>query len=242
MKGRRYHFASVAMAAIALSVQPAAHAQTPAYAASASATPDTTFDAVLVRDIELAAARGIPAAPLLAKVREGRLKRAPAARIRLAVAALAARLDTARAALGADATPSELVAGADALSAGAGAGALRAVRAATLARPVAAPLGALAQLVASGVPTSRAVSMIVELLKRNATPAQVLAFGNSVESDAAGGVPAEESAVFRLHGIGSAGQLTTSTIDAAPASSQPGLSNMAAGSGPRTTRPPKRRP
>jgi hypothetical protein len=240
MTRRAHHFAYLAMAAIVLSAQPSAHAQTPAYAASASARPDTALDAVLVRDIELAAARGIPAAPLLAKVREGRLKRAPSARIRLAVAALAARLDTARAVLGADATPDELVAGADALSAGAGAGALRAVRAATAAHAVVAPLGALAQLVASGVPAARAVSMIVELLRRNATPAQVLAFGNSVEADAAGGVPAEESAVFRLHGIGSAGQVTTAT-DAVPAGSQIGNSALGA---PRTppTRPPTRRP
>ena len=132
------------------------------------------------------------------------------------------------------------MAGADALSAGAGASALRAVRAAMPSRAVAAPLGALAQLVASGVPSPRAVSMIVELLRRNATPAQVLAFGNSVEADAAGGVPAEESAVFRLHGIGSTGQATTAA-DAAPALSQPG-GNLAASARPPSTRPPKRRP
>jgi hypothetical protein len=243
MKRRDYHFAYVAMAAIALSAPSFARAQTPVYAASVSATADTALDGVLVRDIELAAARGIPPAPLLAKVREGRLKRAPATRIRLAVAALAARLDTARAALGADATPEELVAAADALSAGAGAGALRAVRAAARAHTIAAPLGALAQLVASGVPAPRAVSMIVELLRRNPTPAQVLAFGNSVEADAAGGVPAEESAVFRLHGIGPAGQSTATAADAAPAFTQPGLSNLgASAAGPRSTPPPKRRP
>ncbi|MFL5606057.1 MAG: hypothetical protein ACJ8AD_06395 [Gemmatimonadaceae bacterium] len=241
MRHRAYRVAYVAIAALMSSAPPSAHAQTPVYAASASAASDTTFDRALVRDIELAAARGIPAAPLLAKVREGRLKRAPNPRIRLAVAALAARLDTARAALGANATADELVAGADALSAGASAAALRAVRAATPARAMTASLGALAQLVASGVPTQRAVSMIVELLRRNPTPAQVLAFGNSVEADAAGGVPAEESAVFRLHGISPTGQSTAA--DAAPALSQPGaLSNQAAGSGPRSTRPPTRRP
>ena len=240
MMRRGYHFAYLALASIALSAPSAARAQRPMYAASASAMPDTTIDAVLVRQIELATARGVPAAPLLAKVREGRLKRAPAARIRLAVAALAARLDTARAALGADATPDDLVAGADALLAGAGAAALRAVRDATASRAVAAPLGALAQLVASGVPTSRAVSMIVELLRRNPTAAQVLAFGNSVEADAAGGVPAEESAVFRLHGIGSTGQGTAA--DAAPvAGNQQGFTSLGAPHSP-SNPPPKRRP
>jgi hypothetical protein len=244
MRRREYHFAYLVIAAIALSAPSSARAQRAAYAASVSASPDTTLDAVLVRDIELAAARGTPIAPLLAKVREGRLKRAPGARIRLAVAALAARLDTARSALGANATPEELVAGADALSAGAGAGALRAVRAAAATRTTVAPLGALAQLVASGVPTSRAVSMIVELLRRNPTPAQVLAFGNSVEADAAGGVPAEESAVFRLHGIGTPGQLSTTTAaDAAPVAGPPGAANLGAAAGaPRSTPPPRRRP
>jgi hypothetical protein len=225
--------------ALAASLPAAALAQAPVYAASATTSPDSILDAVLVREIERARLRGIPAAPLLAKVREGRLKRAPGARIRLAVSALATRLDTARAALGADATGDELVAGADALSAGASAAALRAVRAAAPNRSIAAPLGALAQLVASGVPAPRATSMIVELLHRNATPAQVLAFGNSVESDAAGGVPAEESAVFRLHGIGSSGQ--RDALSAPTAATDPrALSGTSLRPPPNTT--PKRRP
>jgi hypothetical protein len=217
----------------------AARAQAPVFAASAPTPLDSTLDAVLGREIELARARGVPAAPLLAKVREGRLKRAPGARIRLAIAALAARLDTARAALGAGATTDELVAGADALSAGASAAALRTVRAAAPNRSIAAPLGALAQLVASGVPPTRAASMIVELLHRNATPAQVLAFGNSVESDAAGGVPAEESAVFRLHGISSSGQADALSAPAM-ATDPRALSSSTLRPPPSTT--PKRRP
>jgi hypothetical protein len=227
------------LCAMAGSLPVAARAQAPVFAASASIPLDSTLDAMLVREIELARARGIPAAPLLAKVREGRLKRAPGARIRLAVTALAARLDTARAALGAGATTDELVAGADALSAGAGPTALRTVRAAALSRSIAAPLGALAQLVASGVPAMHAASMIVELLHRNATAAQVLAFGNSVESDAAGGVPAEESAVFRLHGIGPSGQ--ADALSTAPAATDPrSLSGSSLRPPPSTT--PKRRP
>lgn len=203
---RRGVFRVLAVGVLAAMTAPSgARAQAAVYAASAPAQ-DSTLDAVLVRDIELATSRGIPAGPLFAKVREGRLKRATNARIRIAVGALAARLDTARSALGADATAAELMAGADALSAGAGAGALRSVRAAAAAQSMAAPLGALAQLVASGVSAPRATSMIVELLRRKATAAQVLAFGNLVEADAAGGVPADESAVFRLHGIGSSDQ------------------------------------
>jgi hypothetical protein len=241
MTSRRCDFAVLAIWALAaVSTPRASLAQAPVYAASASVSLDSTLDAVLVRDIELAKSRGIPAEPLLAKVREGRLKRATSTRIRIAVAALAARLDTARAALGAEATPDELAAGADALSAGAGAGALRTVRAAATSQSLTAPLGALAQLVANGVPAHRAAAMIVELLRRNATPAQVLAFGNSVEADAAGGVPAEESAVFRLHGIGSSGQ-RAATTDAWGAAS-PGASSIGSSLHPPSTRPPKRRP
>jgi hypothetical protein len=177
---------------------PALQAQTPVYAASTSQG-DTTIDVSLVRLIEAANTRGLPAGPLLAKVREGRLKRASAPRIRNALAALVTRLDSARAALGGSASADELIAGADALAAGADASAVRAVRAASLGQPASAPLGALAQLVASGVPAPRAVSMVVELLRKRASPAQVLAFGNLVESDVVSGLPAEESATLRLH-------------------------------------------
>jgi hypothetical protein len=230
----------LALAALALvSGVRTAGAQAPVYAASAPTPTDSTLDVALVREIEAARTRGIPAEPLFAKIREGRLKRAPLPRIRTAVAALTARLDTARAALGVGSTKDELTAGADALAAGAGADALRTVRTAALGKPVTAALGALAQLVASGVPASRAVSMIVELLHRNATPAQVLAFGNSVESDAAGGVPAEESALFRLHGI-----VPSSGVGAAADAPLPaaGFENLSSGTRPGVTRAPKRRP
>jgi hypothetical protein len=68
-------------------------------------------------------------------------------------------------------------------------------------RDLAAPLGALAQLVASGVAPRRATQLIVELLHRDAPATQLLAFGNAVEADVGAGVPAEESALFRLRAI-----------------------------------------
>jgi hypothetical protein len=172
-------------------------------------------DPTIQFEIARARARGIPAEPLLSKVREGRLKRAPVPRIRSAVAALAVRLDSARAVIGPDATIEELTASADALAAGANANDLRMVASATAARPLSAPLGALAQLVASGVPSRRAAEMIVELLHRKPTGAMVLAFGNLVEADAASGMPAEEAAMFRLHSLGTAaGSAATSNLPA----------------------------
>ena len=173
-----------------------------AYAAGAPL--DSATQAALRVEMTRAQARGLPLEPLEAKVREGQIKRAAPARIRGAVAALATRLDSARAALGPTSNAAELVAGADALAAGADAGALRTLRTTGGARDLAAPLGALAQLVASGVAPSRATQMIVELLKRGVAPREVLAFGVAVESDVGAGVPAEESAVFRLRTIESA--------------------------------------
>ncbi len=172
----------------------------------------------------------MPVEPLLSKVREGRLKRAPVPRIRTAVAALAARLDTVRAIIGPDASLEELTAGADALAAGATPAELRVVSSATATRPVSAPIGALAQLVASGVPPKRAAEMIVELLRRKVGGAVVLAFGNLVESDAASGVPAEEAAAFRLHSLatGGAEALTRGApgnVGAASLLSRPGTAN-----------------
>jgi hypothetical protein len=213
-------------------------AQTPGRSAGAGgAAAVDTIDVALVHDIDDARRRGIPAEPLLAKVREGRLKRAPVPRIRSAVAALATRLDSARSALGANASAAEIGAGADALAAGATPASLRALRDAAAGRPLAPPLGALAQLVASGVPTPRATSMVVELLRRNATPAQLLAFGNAVETDAASGVPAEESALYRLHSLGGS---ATSTDLATPAA--PGSAATGGRPSPGTPVTPKRRP
>ena len=223
-----------------------ARAQAPAFTTLTAAAADTTLDPAMARDIENARARGVPAEPLLAKVREGRLKRASAPRIRTAVLALATRLDSARAALGPAASADELVAGADALAAGADATAVRAIRAASLGRPASAPLGALAQLVASGVPSTRATALIVDLLRKNATAAQVVAFGNSVETDAAGGLPAEEAARFRWREFGtSAGQATALSAEQAPpipGSVVPGGANMGGTPSSPSTRTPRRRP
>src|SRR3982750_1202987 len=175
-------------------------AQQVVYAAGVSPL-DSATQAALRSEMSRAQSRGLPVEPLEAKVREGQIKRAAPARIQSAVVALATRLDSARAALGTASNAAELVAGADALAAGADAGALRTLRTTGGARDLAAPLGALAQLVASGVAPRRATQMIVELLKHGVAPREVLAFGVAVESDVGAGVPPEESALFRLRSI-----------------------------------------
>ena len=202
---------------------------------------DTTTDPVVEREIARASDRGLPVEPLRAKVREGRMKRASEARIRLAVLALVSRLDTARAALGPSASLGELLAGADALSAGADAAAVRAVVAASMSRGASIPLGALAQLVANGVPSPRALSMILDLLRRRATPTQVIAFGNAVERDAASGLPASEAAQFRWSEFGGASASGSSAgNDAVPVTS--GNVNSGVAATPSPPRTPRRRP
>jgi hypothetical protein len=209
---RRILFALWLAIASSLAGARSASAQQPVFAANNATALDSATRASLTREFGQARARGLPVEPLLAKVREGLLKRARAERIQSAVAVLARRLDSARAALGTSSNEAELVAGADALSAGADVAALRAVRAASGARDVAAPLGALAQLVASGLPSKRAAQMIVDLLARDASASQVLAFGVAVETDVGAGMPATESALFRMRQIESAinsGDLST---------------------------------
>lgn len=173
----------------------------------------SSADVALVEEVSRATARGIPREPLLDKVREGALKRAPEARIRVAVSALADRLARAREALGAVTTP-ELVAGADALAAGVTVESLRQVRAAAGKRPIAVPLGVLAQLVASGVPVPRATERIVALVQRNVAPQQLVALGASVESDLRMGIAATDALDVRLRGLGIPG-LSGSPVTAA---------------------------
>jgi hypothetical protein len=205
-----------------------AGAQEVAYAASAVAELDSATQAAVLRELGRARSRGLPVPPLVAKVREGQVKRAAPERIRRAVSALATRLDSARAALGPASSAAEIVAGADAIAAGVSMPTLRSVRAASGARDLAAPLGALAQLVASGVPARRATEMVLELLKRDAGPRELLAFGIAVETDVGAGVPAEESALFRLRAIESQGigtdRLTVTVPDGGfvPTGAKPG--------------------
>ena len=228
--------AALALAALLPAWPERAVAQVVVQGAAALSELDSETGTAVRREVERAAARGLPIAPLHAKAREGRLKRASGARIRQAVSALAVRLDSARSALGADASEDELVAGADAIAAGATPAALRDIRVASRQPSVSVALGALAQLVASGVPTTRATSMVVELLRRNATAAQLVAFGNGVESDAATGLPGAEAAAFRLRTAATPPPLLMTNSAAA-------ISNLTVtATTPAPTSPPKRRP
>jgi hypothetical protein len=238
------HELFVAALAVAswIGVARGAGAQEVAFAAGAPL--DSATQAALRTEMSRAQARGLPLEPLEAKVREGQIKRAAPTRIRSAVTALATRLDSARAALGPGSNAAELVAGADALAAGADGGPLRTLRIAGGPRDLAAPLGALAQLVASGVAPSRATQMIVELLRHGVAPRELLAFGVAVETDVGAGVPAEESALFRLRSIESAANSGVSASSAYGQGSlgQSGLGAAAGNPPPAGAAKPRRRP
>ncbi len=227
-------FRAALVVALTLMATSTARAQQVAYAATVMTELDSATQAALSREINAALGRGLPAEPLLAKVREGRSKQASATLIRNAVHSLTRRLDSARVALGAMSTVEELTAGAVAIAEGADLSSLRAVRAATN-RSIAAPLGTLAQLLGSRVEEKKAVAMIVGLLQRSASPAHLVALGNLVEGDVASGLRPEEAALFRLRGI----EASLSFGDKAELSAPTGVGPPSTGT---STQKPQRRP
>jgi hypothetical protein len=63
--------------------------------------------------------------------------------------------------------------------------------------------------------------MIVTLLRRNVSPAQVVALGNLVEADVASGLQPEEAALFRLRGIEGSLSFGDKVTVSAPSTSPP---------------------
>ncbi|HEV8496535.1 MAG TPA: hypothetical protein VGQ56_06735 [Gemmatimonadaceae bacterium] len=152
--------------------------------------------------VDSARARGLPTAPIIAKISQGVLLHATPDRIVTAAQSVATRLDDARTALAPKPTAADIVAGGDALSVtGVTKTALEAVRSTSPSKPVAVPLGLLAQLVASGVPATRATKIVTELVKRGASNAQLVALGNDVNSDVGHGARANASLDVRLRGL-----------------------------------------
>lgn len=163
---------------------------------------DRDVAAHLVRIVDSARARGLPTEPIVAKISQGVLFHSPADRIVVAAQSVVARLDDARLALAPKPTQSDIAAGENALGVdGVTKAALQMVRATSPNRPVAVPLGLLAQLVASKVPVSRATKIVTDLIKRGATDPQLLALGNNVDADVLHGARAMASLDVRLQGL-----------------------------------------
>ena len=153
------------------------------------------------RIVETARARGLPVGAILSKVRFAIVVHAPPGRIVATAQAVATRLDLARAVVAPHAAPGDIAAGEEALSFEVPRDVLRKVVQASPDRSVAVPIGVLTQLVVSGVPASKAGDIVTELMKRGASPAQLVALGNDVNADVQSGARAVESADIRMRGL-----------------------------------------
>jgi hypothetical protein len=161
---------------------------------------DDATRTVVMEQLSIARDRGIPREPLLSKALEGVAKNASSSTIRSAMAALQKRLTRAHDLLGAASTVDELSAGADALSVGVPDKTLKAMREVAPRRSIAMELGVLTELVARHVSPKKASQMILDLMARGATGAQLTALNAAVQSDVAAGLPPE--AALERHGRG----------------------------------------
>jgi hypothetical protein len=206
-----------AVGVVVLCAASTASAQQPAQDTSTLARLEQTLDAETYRAvaqvIDGARSRDLPTDPLIDRALEGAMKRAPGPRIRAAVASLAQRLEVAKKALAPAPTESDIAAGAGALSVGVPRETLRDIRAIRPDRPIAVPLGVLTELVSRSVPVERATMLVVELLRRGATPPQLVALGEDVQRDIAAGIEPSAALDIRTRGVASA-LPGASTLDA----------------------------
>lgn len=193
---------------------------------------------------EAVATRGLPPDPVITKARFAALMHAPAPKIVSVARAVADRLEVARDALSPRPTAGDIKAGEDALSAGVTPDALRLVRSVRPDRPVAVPLGLLAQLVATGVSVPRAAQIVTDLMRRGADNRQLVALGNDVNADVALGEPADASLDVRTQALdavlGAASGTDLTATANAPGQYTTGDVKQASGAGAgRTSRPRK---
>ena len=160
----------------------------------------STREAVL-RTLDVARSRGLPLDPLVNKALEGATKRAPGPRIEAAVDTLLRRLELSRDALAPAPTARDIAAGADALAYGATREALASMRAIRPRGSVAVPLAVLTQLVASGVPVSRATRVVSDLIRRGARDEQLIALSDDVRWYIASGASPEVALDVRTRGL-----------------------------------------
>jgi hypothetical protein len=193
MKG----FATVAAAALLVALS---GARANAQQERVSAIRDDATRTVVMEQLSLARDRGLPAEPLMAKALEGVAKNASSAKIRAAMDALQKRLRRANDLLSPSPTVEELSAGADALLVGVPEKTLKQMRQAAPRRSIAVELGVLTELVARNVPAGKASKMVLELMARGATSAQLTALNAAVQNDVAAGLTPE--AALDRHGSG----------------------------------------
>jgi hypothetical protein len=155
---------------------------------------------VVMEQLNLAKEHDVPREPLLSRALEGVAKNASSGKIRAAMDALQKRLRRAHDLLGPQSTVDELSAGADALSVGVPDKTLKLMREAAPRRSISLEIGVLTELVARHVSAKTASKMILDLMARGATGAQLTALNAAVQSDVAAGLTPE--AALERHGRG----------------------------------------
>jgi len=201
---------------------------------------DREASAQVASIVASAAAAGLPTNPIVGKVRYGvNITRSKPRDLVAAARLVAERLEIARTSLEPSPSHPEIEAGASALAEKATPDALKAVRHASGSQPVVEPLGLLTQLLASRVSVKRATAIVTDLIKRGATPQQLVALGNDVGSFGSGDA-AVAAAEIRVRGLIAvlAAQGASGTATVAPADAF----TIKSASAPPGTPPPPRRP
>lgn len=161
---------------------------------------DRAASAELAKIVESTRQSGLPVEPVLAKIQYGlRVAKAPPPMIINAARAIAARLEEARKALAPHPTENDIKAGENALMSKVSSKSLQDIRKVAPDRPVAVPLGVLAQLVTNGVEEKRAAKIVADLIRRRATADQIVALGNDVYSDIRAGTAANNALDLRMN-------------------------------------------
>lgn len=145
---------------------------------------DRDASAALAQIVESTRAKGLPVEPILAQSHRAINMHAQPARIVAIAREMAARLEIARDALAPHPIANDIMQGEAALAYKVPRDVLTAVRRASPPdSSVAVPLGALAQLVASGVPVKRASEIVTSFIKRGASGQQLASLSNDVNSN-----------------------------------------------------------
>ncbi|MCU0626691.1 MAG: hypothetical protein MUF21_09455 [Gemmatimonadaceae bacterium] len=179
MRARPLGLAWLARVAARVAMVLAAVVTVPTLTAQGAQAPGERLQLVL-RDH---AARGLPVAPLMAKLAEGRAKGASEARVVAAVELLAARLDSAARALAPAPTEGELREGAEALAASASPAMLVRLRSRAGRQPLEPSLALLTRLLRRGAQPALAEQAVWRLLDRRLPTATLLATADAIVRD-----------------------------------------------------------
>jgi hypothetical protein len=162
---------------------------------------DREASAELVRIVTATRARGLPVDPILERTHYAIMMHASPARTVAAARAIAARLEIAREALTPRDNPLDIAAAQVALSYNVPKGVVTAIRQVSTEPTIEVPLGALTQLVVSGVSVKRASEFVTSLMRRGASGQQLASISNDVNSDVKLGGRPDDALNVRMRGL-----------------------------------------